>query len=475
MRKIFSFLLLILCVFDIVAQESDPVVMTVAGKPVLRSEFEYQYKKNNTDEVIDKMTAREYADLYAVYRMKTFAAEEAGLDTLQSFLDEFRKYRDMQIRPLLISDNDVEGECRQFYQNMLNSLGGKNLLLVSHIFLMLPQRADASVQAEKKARIDSLYAVLKSGADFSELARKYSDDKASAENGGLLPWLGPGQTLKEFEDVVYNLKKGEVSEPFLSTVGYHIATLLDERPLEPYDTLRPRILQYLESRGIRESLARQSLDSMVRVDGGDVTIEDILDKETERLCAQNAELRYLVNEYHDGLLVFEISSRNVWEPAKADTTGLETFYKKNKKKYSWDVPHYRGIAFYCKDKSLVKSVQKLLKKTPESEWVKAIREAYNKDGNQVKMEKRLFVKGENSTIDNLVFKVKDKTPKKQDGFPYVGVFGKILKAGPEKWTDVSTQVIDDYQKQKMQEFEQELKQRYPVIIDEDVVSTVTSH
>lgn len=475
MRKIFSFLFLILCVFDIVAQESDPVVMTVAGKPVLRSEFEYQYKKNNTDEVIDKMTAREYADLYAVYRMKTLAAEEASLDTLQSFLDEFRKYRDMQIRPLLISDNDVEGECRQFYQNMLNSLGGKNLLLVSHIFQMLPQRVDASVQAEKKARIDSLYAVLKSGADFSELARKYSDDKASAENGGLLPWLGPGQTLKEFEDVVYNLKKGEVSEPFLSTVGYHIATLLDERPLEPYDTLRPRILQYLESRGIRESLARQSLDSMVRVNGGDVTIEDILDKETERLCAQNAELRYLVNEYHDGLLVFEISSRNVWEPAKADTTGLETFFKKNKKKYSWDAPHYRGIAFYCKDKSLVKSVQKLLKKTPESEWVKAIREAYNKDGNQVKMEKRLFVKGENSTIDNLVFKVKDKTPKEQDGFPYVGVFGKILKAGPEKWTDVSTQVIDDYQKQKMQEFEQELKQRYPVVIHEDVVSTVTSH
>lgn len=474
MRKIFSFLFLICCVLTAIAQESDPVIMTVAGKPVLRSEFEYQYKKNNTDEVIDKMTAREYADLYAVYRMKTLAAEEAGLDTLKSFLEEFRKYRDMQIRPLLITDNDVEGECRQFYQNMLSSLGGKNLLLVSHIFQLLPQRADASVQAEKKARIDSLYAALKAGADFAELARTYSDDRGSAENGGQLPWLGPGQTVKEFEDVVYSLKKGEISEPFLSTVGYHIATLLDERPLEPYDTLRPRILQYLESRGIRESLARQNLDSIVKTSGQGVTIEDILDRETERLCAQNAELRYLVNEYHDGLLVFEICSRNVWEPAKTDTASLETYFKNNKKNYSWDVPHYRGMAFYCKEKSLVKSVKKILKKTPESGWLKAIREAFNKETVQVKMEKRLFVKGENPTIDNLVFKVKGAA-KKQEGFPYVGVYGSVLKSGPEKWTDVSTQVVDDYQKQKMQEFEQELKLRYPVVINEEVVSTVTSH
>lgn len=458
-----------------IAQDADPVIMTVAGKPVLRSEFEYHYSKNNTDDVIDKMTAREYADLFAAYRMKTLAAEEAGLDTTKSFLEEFHKYRDMQIRPLLVTDQDVEAECRQYYQNILTSMQGKNLVLVSHIFLLLPQRADAAIQAEKKALIDSLYTVLKGGADFAQLAREYSDDKASAVNGGQLPWIGPGQTLKEFEDVIYGMKKGEVSEPFLSTVGYHIVTLLDERPLEPYDTLRPQIKEFLESRGVRESLARQTLDSLVQTSGTSMTVEDVLDKETERLCAQNMELRYLVNEYHDGLLVFEISSREVWEPAKADTAGLENYFKKNRKAYAWDVPHYRGIAFYCQEKSQVKAVQKLLKKTPEKDWVKAIRETFNSDSVQVKMERRLFLKGENATVDNLAFREKDKSPKKQEGFPYAGVFGKILKSGPERWTDVSSQVIDDYQRQKMNAFEDELRRRYPVVIYDDVVSTVNNH
>ena len=66
-------------------QASDPVVMTIAGEPVTRSEFEYNFNKNNTDAVVDKKSVREYADLFAVYKMKVRAALDAKMDTASAF------------------------------------------------------------------------------------------------------------------------------------------------------------------------------------------------------------------------------------------------------------------------------------------------------------------------------------------------------------------------------------------------------
>ena len=72
-----------------VMAQTDPVVMTVNGVNVTRSEFEYSFNKNNSDGVIDKKGIEEYADLYAIYKMKVAAAFDAKLDTLKSFKNEF--------------------------------------------------------------------------------------------------------------------------------------------------------------------------------------------------------------------------------------------------------------------------------------------------------------------------------------------------------------------------------------------------
>ena len=121
----------------LMAQPDDPVVMTVGSEKVTRSEFEYNFNKNNTDAVVDRKSVREYADMYAVYRMKVLAALDARLDTVTSYQKEFRHYRDLQIRPLLVSDAVVEQECTNYYNRMLESLGGKDLIKPAHIFLML--------------------------------------------------------------------------------------------------------------------------------------------------------------------------------------------------------------------------------------------------------------------------------------------------------------------------------------------------
>ena len=457
-------------------QSADPVVMTVAGEPVTRSEFEYNFNKNNTDAVVDKKSVREYADLFAVYKMKVRAALDAKMDTVSSFQKEFRHYRDLQIRPMLVPDVVVEKQCEDYYNGMLEVLGGKDLIRPAHILVLLPQNADAGVQEQKRLLADSIYNVLMQGTAFEDLAHRFSDDVQTGKNGGALPWVGPGNTLKEFEDVAYGLQAGEISRPFLSTVGYHIVKMLERKQLEPFDSLHPQIHRFMERRGVHERLAADALDSLVQKYGGKYTTDQILDMETERLCAENKELKFLVKEYHDGLLLYELCSTQIWEPAKKDTLGMEKYFKANVKDYAWDKPHFSGMVFYCKNKADLKKVKKILKsEKDDSKWISLVRENFNQDSVMVRMDKRLFVLGENNNVDALIFKVKGADIIPLENYPYVGYVGKKLKKGPSKWTDVSTKVVQDYQKYCEDAYVAELRKKYPVVIFEEVLSTVNEH
>ena len=233
------------------------------------------------------------------------------------------------------------------------------------------------------------------------------------------------------------------------------------------------IMKYLESQGIENHLAQQVLDSIAGQN--EKTIEQILDEKTEEFCAKDDELKYLVQEYHDGLLLFEECNSRIWEPAAKDTLALTSYFKQNKKQYAWDEPHYSGMVYYCKNAADVKAVQKLVKKLPQDKWMGAIRETFNKDSVMVRVERRLFKKGENANVDLLALKVKDAELKPIKGFPNVGVFGKVLKKGPAEWTDVSNQVVSDYQRFKEDEFVAKLRKRYTVEIDKDVLKTVNNH
>ena len=95
------------------AQTADPVVMTLNGNPVLRSEFEYSYNKNNSETVVDKKSVADYVPLFVNYKLKVLAAEAAGIDTTSAFRKEFLSYRDQQVRPSFINDDDVEQEARK--------------------------------------------------------------------------------------------------------------------------------------------------------------------------------------------------------------------------------------------------------------------------------------------------------------------------------------------------------------------------
>ena len=455
------------------AAQEDPIVMRINGVPVPRSEFEYNYNKNNSEGVIDKKSVEEYADLFVNYKLKVQAALDDHLDTLSSYQQEFRTYRDQQIRPLLVPEGAKETEVRKYYDNMLARLEGKQLLQPAHILIRLDQNATDEQKAAAKVRIDSIYQALKDGADFAELAKQVSQDPGSAARGGVLPWIGPNQVVKEFEDVAYSLNEGETSEPFLMPFGYDIVKLMGRRDLETYEELHDKIQQFLDAQGIDNHIAQQVLDSIAGQ--SEKTVEQILDEKTEEFCAKDNELKYLVQEYHDGLLLYEECNRKIWEPAAKDTLALVNYFKKNKKQYAWDEPHYSGMVYYCRNQEDVKGVEKLVKKLPQEKWLSTIRDTYNKDSVMVRMERRVFKKGDNPNVDRLAFKDMTAELKPVKDCNYIGVLGKLLKKGPAEWTDVSNQVVSDYQRLKEDEFVAELRKRYTVEIDKAVLATVNNH
>ena len=126
------------------AQSDDPVIMTVNGQPVNRSEFEYSYNKNNSEGVIDKKTVDEYVELFVNYKLKVAAALDARLDTLTSFKNEFATYRDQQVRPSFVEDADLTAEAMRIYNETKEHIGPQGLIMPAHILLRLAQKAPAA-------------------------------------------------------------------------------------------------------------------------------------------------------------------------------------------------------------------------------------------------------------------------------------------------------------------------------------------
>ena len=466
---------MLLCGSMAYAQQADPVVMKINGQPVLRSEFEYSYNKNNSEDVIDKKTVDEYVDLFVNYKLKVAAALDAKLDTLSSFKKEFAMYRDQEVRPAFIDSTALLDEAHAIYDRTKEHIGPRGLIKPAHILVYVPQKAPTAKFEAARQKADSLYNVLKGGADFAELAGKYSQDPGSAKNGGELPWLQPGQTLKEFEDAAYALQPGEMSGVVQSPVGFHIILMKDRKQLEPFDSLKNNILRFIDARGLRERIIDKKIDEIVKASGGKLTKESVLDDKKKELEAKDPSLKYLIQEYHDGLLLYEISNRTVWEKAANDEKGLEDYFNKNKKKYYWNEPRYKGMVYHVKQKDDVKAVRDCVKDLPFDKWAEVLRTTFNNDSVlRIRVEKGIFKEGDNAFIDKMVFG-KDTTVTQLKDFPIDAVYGKLLKKKPDSYTDVRGLVTADYQEMLEKQWVADLRKKYAVEVYYDALKTVNNH
>lgn len=412
-------------------------------------------------------------------------------------------------------------------------------VLVEHILRLYPMNA-TEAQKEKVAQYaDSLYNLVKGGADFEELARRESEDPGSARNGGRLPLFGRGEMVPEFEEVSYALGKGEISEPFATRYGVHFVKKLDTKPIGSYAEMRDQVRgllqrdekgniaftsrvdqlkkQYrlmrnveLENRLKAEVTSPDSLDAdfIAKYEDSNETLfqlagksyplsllidnikgngrmadevahgfldskiealetSTVVEYEKQMLEKNNPDFKNLVNEYRDGMLLFEISNRNVWEKASTDTEGLQSYFEKNRSKYRWDSPKYKGYLVQTTGDSITRLVKSKIATMAQDTVVTGLRKAFGKD---IKVTKVLVSKGENKKVDSEVFGGAKVEP--TDKFTDYFVFGGKLVAKPEDVSDVRGQVVSDYQNYLEEKWVEQLRKKYKVEVDKKVLNMV---
>ena len=182
------------------------------------------------------------------------------------------------------------------------------------------------------------------------------------------------------------------------------------------------------------------------------------------------EFRNLVQEYRDGILMFEISDKEIYTKASEDTEGLAAYFNKNKKKYSWSEPQFKGYVVLARDTETKKQMQKDIARKKPDEAVQYLYDNYKVgDVSYVKVEKGLFKKGDNAFVDEEAFKSgkAERTPEFQDFF----LIGKLLKA-PESYNDVRGMVITDYQNYIEEMWIKKLNEKYKVVVFPEVFNTI---
>ena len=340
----------------------------------------------------------------------------------------------------------------------------------SHIMKMTPM-GDIQRMADAQVAMDSIYQLaIQDTTDFAALAQTNSEDRGSAMRGGDLGWFGRGAMVQPFEDITFDLEIGAISKPFQTRFGIHISKLHEKRGIQPLDSMRAQILRQVQ-RDQRMQIAEQSFINKTRAaynlpaEMSDADVKAYADAHLEE---KYADLRNLVKEYHDGILLFDVSLREVWDKANQDTEGLAAYFKANKKNYTWDAPRYKGSIIYAKNEVAAKAAKQIVKSAHPDSVLSYLNQRVNVDSVMyVRVERGIWEAGKNSAVDKYGFKSKTAEYTPSEEFPIVVPVGKVIKS-PQEYTDERAKVTTDYQDYLEKAWIKTLREKYPVVINEEV-------
>lgn len=399
----------------------------------------------------------------------------------------------------------------------------KGEVKASHI-LKLTRDVAPEQQTAAKRQIDSIYSLLVAGADFAEMARRESQDPGSAKRAGDLGWFPAGAMVQPFDSISFALPDGALSQPFETTFGWHIIKRFEHRGVAPLEQMREQITramandargtmpeqrrleqlmaQYkakLDTKSIAKAAAKPAkaakmtaftiagkktrIGDVMTVDPGmSISAEaleammqtfmeaKVMDMARAALKVENADYRNLTNEYRDGILMYEISNRTVWERAAKDSEGLENFFRANRDRYKWDAPKYKAMVVFAATPEKAREAKAYADSLDNMLPVDIIAAMNQRFGRDIKIERVIAAKGENAITDYLGFGGEKPKPSGR-WTEYFAIQGHVLDA-PEEAIDVKGAVTTDYQTELEQQWLNALRAKYPAKIDPKVLETV---
>ena len=160
----------------------------------------------------------------------------------------------MDVDSLRASSQPTAREVQRSYNDNLELYSTPEQVRASHILL----KTAGKKEEEVKAKAEQILKELKAGADFAALAKKYSEDEASAKLGGDVDYFSKGKMDPAFDEAAFKLEPGELSDVVKSQYGFHIIKLTDKKPAttRTLDEVRPQIVDQL-SCGAREREGRR--------------------------------------------------------------------------------------------------------------------------------------------------------------------------------------------------------------------------
>lgn len=286
-------------------------------------------------------------------------------------------------------------------------------------------------------------------------------------------------------DNVISRYKGSVSEPTLAAVkakaeaaGGNFETLLPELAaskltIVTFDGKNYTLAQLAPSLPSVAPAGADNIEEFVRAAADNYLRTIALDRAREDLAATNTDYSNLIKEYRDGILLFDISNREVWEKATADTTGLNNYFQAHRDNYRWETPRYKAVIVFAGNDSVLQLAAKYAADSiaPSVPSAKIAEIMGKRFGREVKVERVIAARGDNAITDYLGFGApKPEKPLSTRWPVYVAVRSKILEQ-PEEVADLRAAVVADYQNSLEKAWLDKLHKQIPVKINKKVLSS----
>ncbi len=383
---------------------------------------------------------------------------------------------------------------------------------------------------------------MKAGEKFEDLVAKFSDDKGSAKNAGLLPPFGTGRMVPEFEKASFELKAdGDYSQPVKTSYGWHIIKRIERKPVASFEQKKNE----LKNQVARDSRAEVSKKSMItrikkenafvdfpknkdafinaldsslvkgewtpeKVKGMDKPLftlggknytqqdfatyinnhqtkkgtgnakqigfmlydqfvdESCMNHEEAMLDTKYPDFKALMQEYRDGILLFDLTDQMVWSKAVKDTTGLKEFHERNKGNYMHAL-RCDAVIYTCANEKIASKVRKMIAK--DKAMVEITNEINKESSLNVNTKTSKFVKGENEIIDGIEWKA-GITPNmnKNNSVVFVHVVN-VIEPTPKTLEEAKGVITADYQNHLEKEWIKQLRGKYTYQVNQEVLES----
>ncbi|MBF6608672.1 MAG: peptidylprolyl isomerase [Flavobacterium sp.] len=202
----------------------------------------------------------------------------------------------------------------------------------------------------------------------------------------------------------------------------------------------------------------------------DVLYQNFVDEQLNRHYDENLEALFpefaaVMDEYRDGLLLFDLMEKEIWEKAKKDTTGLARFYTNNSGKYRWE-NRLDVIIASSTNMDVIKKAQKFFKQDKTTDYIKE--KLNNKDAVNVMTTQGIYEEGNDALPKGLKYKKGVSDILKDGEHFFVVKVNKLLPAGPKSLEDAKGRVINDYQQYLEENWVKDLQQEFSVTVNREV-------